>query len=362
MNLSLYGLLHLADREQTTVNNKAKNFDRQIEIYLMNAINLAHSLQVRGSDFTLLTNRPKWLSVQLQQLDRSHPVKVRGIDFSTQVPTGTKFYSAHFKLDAFAYLGTLPADRYVGLIDLDVIAIGQIPAVFQTIAATKTPIYYDITNQVISTYGRDTILQDLQKLVPTIDTVRWSGGEFLTGSPDFFRSLATEIGELYPKYLQEIANFHHHGDEMLTSAALAKLRQAGMKIVEGGELEIVGRFWSYPPKHSQPPFRHFERVFLLHLPSDKQFLATLTTTDAQERDRFLDRYRIYLPGKVLMSTLHQHKIALSTRLRRVNLAARSLLELFTKNGKDLDLAATIDRDVNQAEPSQVGTTTLERNP
>ncbi len=320
MDLSLYGLLHLAQQEQSAVNNKVKNFDRQIEIYLINAINLAHSLQARGIDFTLLTNQPVQIGTQLKQLDPADTVKVEGINFYTKVPTGTKFYSAHFKLDVFAYLGSLPTDRYVGLIDLDIIAIGEIPEVFKKLATDKTPVYYDITNQVIPAYGQNIVLQDLQKLLPSIDAARWSGGEFLTGTPDFFKSLSVEIGKIYPDYLQAIDTLHHQGDEMLTSVALAKLRQAGMKIVEGGELGIIGRFWSYPPSHPQPPFSEFERVFLLHLPSDKQFLAKLKSADAKQRDRFLDRYKSYLPGKVLVSTLHRQTVVLSNKLRRVKSA------------------------------------------
>jgi hypothetical protein len=316
MDMTFYGLLHINTGEKSTANGSSKKFEHQIETYIMNAVNLAHSLASKGIEFILLTNQPATIDCYLDRMSAVDRLQVKQIDFATQVPTGTSFYSAHFKIDMFKYLGSLPADRYVGAIDLDTIAIGEISPCFQNSIRAKIPIVYEIADQVIPVFGRDRILQDLQKLLPSIREVRWSGGEFMTGTPDFFSSLAAEIDKIYDRYIRTIDSLHHQGDEMLTNAALAALRHQGQfQIADGGDLGIVGRFWSYPPKHPQPSFRNFEHLFLLHLPSDKQFLARLDPEDARCRDRFLDRYHRYLPQQVAKSTVHSKTLSFLKWLR-----------------------------------------------
>jgi hypothetical protein len=316
MDITFYGLLHLAKGEKSSVNGGLRKFDRQIETYLMNAVNLSDSLQSKDIEFILLTNQPAAIEDSLNRLGSTDRLKVQSINFSTDVPTGINFYSAHFKIDVFNYLGSLPADRYVGLIDLDTIAIGEITLSFQNLIREKTPIVYDITNQVIPIFGRDRILQDMQKLWPNITEVRWMGGEFITGTPGFFNSLYSEIGKLYNRYIEAIDSLHHHGDEMLASVALAKLTHEGkIAICDGGELDIVGRFWSYPPKHSQPSFSCFENLFLLHLPSDKKFLAKINYEDAKSRDRFLQKYKRYLPQQLAVSSVHNKIVDLLKWMR-----------------------------------------------
>ncbi len=318
MEITFYGLLHLAKGEKSAVNGGLKKFDRQIDTYLMNAVNLSDSLQSKGEDiqFILLTNQPAAIDDRLKRLGSKERLKVQSIDFSTDVPTGTKFYSAHFKFDVFNYLGSLKADRYIGLIDLDAIAIGDLPLCFQNLVDEKTPIIYDITEQVVPIFGRDRILQDMQKLWPNITEARWSGGEFITGTPAFFNSLYSEISKLYDRYIDAIDSLHHHGDEMLTSVALAKLiHDEKIAIADGGELGIVGRFWSYPPKHAQPSFSCFEHLFLLHLPSDKKFLAKINSEDAKSRDRFLQRYKRYLPQQLAGSSVHNKIVDLLKWMR-----------------------------------------------
>ena len=316
MDITFYGLLHIAKGEKSAANGRSKKFDLQIETYLMNAVNLAYSLESKGIEFVLLTNQLATIDCHLNELGLIDRFQVKQIDFTTHVPTGTSFYSAHFKIDVFEYLGSLPADRYVGAIDLDTIAIGEISPHFQNLIREKVPIIYDITDQVTPVFGRDRMLQDLQKLLPSINEVRWSGGEFITGTPDFFKSLATEISKIYDRYINAIDSLHHQGDEMLTSVALAELRHQGkFTFGDGGDLGIVGRFWSYPPKHVQPSFRHFENLFLLHLPSDKQFLAQLDPEDAKSRDLFLKKYHLYLPQQVAKSTVHSKILSFLQWLR-----------------------------------------------
>lgn len=316
MEITFYGLLHLAKGEKSAVNGGLKKFDRQIETYLMNAVNLSDSLQSKDIQFILLTNQPGAIEDRLKRLGSSDRLQVQSINFATDVPTGTSFYSAHFKFDVFNYLGSLQDDRYVGLIDLDTIAIGDLSPCFQNLIRKKTPIIYNITKQVAPVFGRDRILQDMQKLWPNITEVRWSGGEFITGTPAFFNSLYSEISKLYDLYIEAIDSLHHHGDEMLTSVALAKLiHDEKIPIADGGELEIVGRFWSYPPKHLQPAFNFFENLFLLHLPSDKKFLAKINAEDAKSRDRFLLRYKRYLTQQLAVSSVHSKIVDLLKWMR-----------------------------------------------
>lgn len=51
-----FGLLHVNSTETTTANSAESNFEKQISVYLLNAVGLAKSLSVQGFSFELLTN------------------------------------------------------------------------------------------------------------------------------------------------------------------------------------------------------------------------------------------------------------------------------------------------------------------
>ena len=219
-------------------------------------------------------------------------MRVEEIPFTTKVPSGIRFYSAHFKIDAFRYLSSLDED-YVALCDLDMVCVNDIPQCLTNNIKSKIPMYYDIFDQVIPAYGHNTIIRDLKKIHGFDSEGRWSGGEFISGSPKFFRLLVKEIDALYGNYIQNIDSLHHVGDEAFTSAALEKIRKKIEYVADAGVLGVVGRFWSVSTCHPQKPFKYYENCFLLHLPADKRFLADLAAQKKLDRVNFFREYSMY---------------------------------------------------------------------
>jgi hypothetical protein len=303
MKIKAFGLLHLNRNEKTAVNVKTSGFDEQIKVYVANAISLSNSLQAQGITFTLLTNDKAYLQ-QCAAAFR-HPLHIEEIPFTTPVPSGIKFYSAHFKLDAFRYLA-LQSDGYLMLCDLDMLCINPLPDCLKNMMAANIPVCYDISDQVIPVYGQHRLLNDLQAMHGLPSEGRWTGGEFIAGPATFFQALCTEIDSIFPRYLAHIKQAFHVGDEAFTSAAIEVLRRRGTYIADAGTLGIVGRYWSGPLGHPQKPFCYFKQCFMLHLPGDKYFLQSLANRGAVTLPEFNRLYlkRRYSPLVLVKKYLH----------------------------------------------------------
>jgi hypothetical protein len=78
-----------------------------------------------------------------------------------------------------------------------------------------------------------------------------------------------------------------------------RLRHGGLEIADAGLLGIVTRFWSIVPRHPQPRFNRLPQPFLLHLPADKPFLATLRPAEQVDAARFLTAYRRHLRWRAM---------------------------------------------------------------
>jgi hypothetical protein len=311
MNVQFYGLLYLSENESNGHNLSADSFSELKNFYLRNAVTLSISLKSKGISFVLLTNRAEEIQSDVNLLGMGDWIKVEGIPFHQLVPSGTKYYSAHFKLDVFNYFSSFSEKSYLGLLDLDMISISEIPQCLINIVEAGIPLCYDISDQIIPAFGHDVILQDIECLLGTTSEGRWSGGEFISGTPDFFRRFSTEANKICTQDAENPSNFHHQGDEMITSVALERLRRQGCYIADAGTLGIVGRFWSVPTLHPQKPFDYFRNCFLLHLPADKQFLAETSVVTAQQQDLFLKRYEVHLRAKEL-----ERSPAFSDRIKR----------------------------------------------
>jgi hypothetical protein len=276
--IEIFGLLYLDVREESAVNISKTTFRDLISIYINNAKILSSSLQAQAISFTLLTNHKAWVDEYVAS--GSQPLQVKEIPFATQVPAGIRFYSAHYKLDAFRYLASL-CNGYVALCDLDMVCINDFPGCLKNIVQAGIPLCYDISDQVIPAYGHDVIMQDLTALHGLESEGRWSGGEYISGKPEFFKALVKEIGCIYTNYTANHENLHHiGGEEVITSAALEILRRQGRYIADAGTLGIVGRYWNSYTLHTQKSFDYFKQCFLLHLPGDKRFLSDLAQRGA----------------------------------------------------------------------------------
>jgi len=181
--------------------------------------------------------------------------------------------------------------------------------------------HYDISDQVIPAYGQDPIVRDLSAIHGLDSEGRWSGGEFISGPPEFFSDLVDAIEDVYGNYVSRISSLHHVGDEAFTSSALEVLRRKCRYVADAGTLGIVGRYWNTPVLHPQKPFESFRRCFLLHLPADKKFLSDLARRDSDTLSDFKGLYDKH--RKSLAVTLR--KGALSGRRFLRSLAKRNLL-------------------------------------
>jgi hypothetical protein len=290
MNWTLYGLLYLDKTEGNSMNVQLKTFKERINLYFKNAVTLSNSLQKKGIKFVLLTNDLNLIKENC--IYSQAEIDIEQISFVTQVPVGIRFYSAHFKLDVYRYLATLMVP-YIGFCDLDMICINDIPHCLSENISQQIPMIYDISDQVVPAYGQDTITRDIESILRSKSQGKWYGGEFIAGSPNFFAILIQEIDQLYNNYITNISQFHHVGDEAITTAALESLQKKGMQIVDAGKLKIVGRFWSIKVLHHQKSFDWYQDCFLLHLPADKKFLASIASKKTADVGTFTQEFRAY---------------------------------------------------------------------
>jgi hypothetical protein len=296
MNFSLYGLLYLEENQSSSMMDLyAETYAKKRRFYLKSAINLSRSLRKRGINFTLITNKKQEIIDELDVLGYSDSLNVECINFQLQVPDGLFYYSTHFKLDVFRYFASLNKEQYVGLIDLDAIAVGDVPVCLKNLIEAKIPLAYDVSDQLIPAFGCDVILRDMQRLSPDICAGRWYGGELIMGDPNFFAELNEEAQIIYKKYIAIVDELFHKGDEAIVSVALERIQRRGRYVADLGTLGVIGRYFSSPKiKHPQKSFRYFENCFLLHLPGDKDFLARLDPDRAESREVFLRYYKSYL--------------------------------------------------------------------
>ena len=290
MDIKFFGLLHLNDSEKSAVNFSAKSFNELTSVYIRNAIVLSETLALGGVKFTLLTNNRRLIETHPLIQSARKSLDINEIEFTTKVPSGVKFFSAHFKFDALRYLSTL-ADSYSVLCDLDVVCINKFPQCFKNLVHAGIPISYDISDQVIPAYGHEVIIRDLSVVGQIESEGRWSGGEFLAGTSSFFRALTQEIDRLFVNYVTNISTLHHVGDEAVTSAALENLRRRGLYIADAGTLGIIGRYWSIKVNHVQKSFSYYKECFLLHLPSDKKLISDVAEKSFTRSSDFLGLYK-----------------------------------------------------------------------
>lgn len=287
--MKIFGLLHIAKNELSSTNLSTKNFEEQLSVYINNAIVLSKSLSLQSIEFGLLTNNKQLVEELASKTDDEFSLEIIEIPFITKVPSGVRFYSAHYKIDAFRYVASLK-DSYYAICDLDMVCIDGLPICLQNIIKERIPLCYDISDQVIPAYGHDLIIRDLSIIGGLASEGRWSGGEFISGPPEFFIKLVSEIDAVYDKYVTAIPSLHHIGDESITSSALERMKRQGVYIADAGNLFIVGRYWNTSVLHPQKPFAYYKNCFLLHLPSDKKLISSMARLKAEALIDFLPIY------------------------------------------------------------------------
>ena len=311
--MKFYTLIHICREEKSMHNNAfTRNFEEQIKLYLDCAKQFHRSLAAEGFDLVVLTNN-KALLEKLN--DDNYPIEITQLHFRMHVPSGIKFYSAHFKLEVYSYLASLN-EEYVALVDSDMLCVNKMPEALKTIVAQKLPLYYDITEQVTPAYGAEIIQQDKERITGEPSIGLWAGGEFLAGPPSFFALMAEEITTVKEAYWQNVNTLHHQGDEVLTSVAVEKIKRQGKApLLDAGVLSAVGRYWSYVPLHVQKPMKGYSAHFLLHLPSDKKFITQLQP-DEMKGAVFFKKYGRHLSLSRTMETVFKNIKPYAKRIRK----------------------------------------------
>lgn len=286
-----HGLLYIDERENRSVNLKGKH--DPIDIYVRCAALCASSVRYQGKAFRLVTNnravvQRRFAALSMPECEIVEP------EFTLGVPRNISFYGAHFKIELYKMFGQRTFGNWVGIIDID--SVMTAPIDFSGLSPNIV-MGYDITDQVAPAYGVERIRSDVELLtgVPS-PSLRWLGGEFLFGHADSFRVLSNAMADLWPRYLDAIDNLHHVGDEMLLCAAAHVLPE--LRILDGGKLDAVARWWSARTPHRQPPFDAIQKRSILHLPSDKPFLAAFAAAKFHP-STFITAYKRAVRGKLM---------------------------------------------------------------
>jgi hypothetical protein len=216
-------------------------------------------------------------------------------EFDRNVPEGMAFYAAHFKLDLLRGFGSGDYGAKIGLIDIDSVLLRPIAL---PIPNDNTFLVYDISEDARSELGDSVILNDLNLIGgPTASKACWYGGEFIAGSAPAFARLSRTVDPLWPAYSAHWRELHHVGDEMIITAALERLRSEGVVLVDAGQAGIVARWWTARTGYVQRSFDEVKSACILHLPSDKRFLAERAKAPFNP-DRMIVDYRSFAAGKL----------------------------------------------------------------
>ncbi|PNG25372.1 hypothetical protein [Methylocella silvestris] len=294
----LYGLLHVADAVGAHANLSAKSGD-PIDIYLKCAALCAASVATAGGSFALITNHAARLAARCKALGLDH-LQLREYRFVWPVPEGVAFYSAHYKLELIEAFATGAFGVRVGLIDVDTVLqkAFDLPDIAEGALAI-----YDITDIERASYGTDRIRQDIETVAgKSFPDARWYGGEFIIGDPRAFATLARAVKSCWGNYTQAIGKLHHVGDEAVVSAAINLARLEGFATVNADRGGGVARWWTARTEAPVRRFREIENRSLLHLPSDKEFLAAYPCAGF-DGARFVSAYRSYAGRKLRLRRL-----------------------------------------------------------
>lgn len=295
-----YTLLYIdAEYHSLSNNGISGGFDKQMKTFIKCCEVLNKSLiYFTNHELIVLTNKKSYIE------NISKELKCVEIEFNFEVPRDIKFFAAHHKIDVYKYFSGLDDTDYSILIDTDVLCINKMPLNLINCINSNIPVYYDITEQVYPAYGRETIIKDKEVLMSEDkSTGLWAGGEFIGGDSEFFKLLYNEIELIKENYLNIYKNLHHQGDEMLVSSALEKIMR-NKYVCNVGLFGGIGRYWSVKTQHVQNYWRSYVNNFLLHLPADKKYIATINYID----NRLIKKYENYLNKKSIFSLIILKKI------------------------------------------------------
>lgn len=287
--MKFFSLLYISNTLDSS-NSKIKNSAEKTDVYIKNAILLSKSMKFFGYDYTVLTNNSEFINERLNFLGLKNLLNLKNIEFLSDIPIGIKFYSAHYKIDVLRFFST--KDCYCVLLDLDMVVLKKFSENFMLCEKNNTPILYPITEQVISAYGSDRVLCDMNMLSVGSDNIIWMGGEIIGGNKLFYKSLVLEIDAIWDGYINSYTKLHHQGDEMLVSVAIRNLIKDRGHFYDAGKNFDVFRYWIGPIMHKQISFfKVWKHISIIHLPQNKEYIANYSDVNVFEPKKFLDDYK-----------------------------------------------------------------------
>lgn len=281
--LRFYSLLYIELDETRLLQGKKRKDKERIDIFVRNAAMLDKSLTwFSPQGLTLLTNAPEALCNSFKRV--GHEIRYEKIDFDIDgLPKDIPFYSAHFKIDAFRYLGSRPDDEYSVLLDNDMVQLRPFPKVFNEIVEKGIPTCYYLTIKD----KIDEAVDSCREADKDLPIMQWTGGEYWGGVNRWYKTLYKSCKIEIPKYLAYLHMGQYHiGDEMITTMALAKIKN-DVDLIDISHYNIVKRYWGM---HETESLEYFKPV-ISHLPADKIWLAGISIDSVTNSADFLKKYK-----------------------------------------------------------------------
>jgi hypothetical protein len=290
-----HGLLYVPDEAEVHANLRPGS-RRSIDVYVRCAALCAHSVRALGYDYRLVTNRPKFVQSTVQELSLRLP-EVVGYEFQWEVPPGIAFHSAHFKLELIEAFGRGIFGSEVALMDLDAVLLSRVPD-----EASRGLWAFEMTSDITDAYGEQRVRKDLGIAAGRdIKEPRWFGGEYISGDQKAFSVLSAQFPDVWANYKANLHQFHHVGDEMVLAASLLLAEKEGLLV--NCASSFVARWWSARTRTQMSPLKAAAGRSVLHLPADKEFLASYSSAEQFEAKRFLGEYIRYARRKIAVRRL-----------------------------------------------------------
>lgn len=301
--INFYTLLFINSEESSLGNGVDGNYNQKIEAYIKCCSVLNKTLLTQNiSSLKVITNN----SEKIKEIDEG--LECVEIPFSKNIPNDIAFSSAHHKIDVFKFFGTRPESEYSVLLDSDIMCINSMPYAFKKNAMAEHSLFYNITDQQIQSFSAERICKDKELLIRKafsekdfMSSSLWAGGEYISGTGSFFKTLYSACIKIMPYYLENAKKLFHNGDEMIVSSALEYLIQKKkIAIFDSGLLGIIGRYYDSSTNHTQHIWKYFSKNFLVHLPMDKTFLASynVSSTPLADLEKYLASNKTFIEATV----------------------------------------------------------------
>jgi hypothetical protein len=292
--------LLIVDRESEVFANLRSASDAG-KVYVRCAALLAKSAAAAGYPVTIFTNEDAFVRRRFEALGVDGSVRIEQRDFISRLDRTVTHRSAHHKLDILRELAKGEDGPISMLVDLDAVFIRPLRP--SELPNPRQIGCYDITTMMrAESSGRSD--SDIRNLTLRFKDTgpRWFGGEVIAASASKFRELIGYLDEVEQRYWDLRPQLYHHGDEAPVSSALNLYLARGGAINEMGDRRAILRWWTASRPFQQPDFATSLDRAILHLPADKEFLASIAD-EPFVPDRFIAAYRRHARSKLLARRL-----------------------------------------------------------